>query len=304
MTPSNFLINTNEDLYPCFQLTPFTNIELVKNYKLKASREIYDYLNDRFRLLNYTITSSGRHSINLALTELKPTPESIITIITTSNNFYVSKCVTEEIQKFCRWNRKISDKTTILLLIHEFGYPIENPEQYLKFKLPIIEDCAYSFNSHDKLFQTGNVGDYIIYSFPKYFPVQAGGLLVSKKALAKIEIPVRLKCYIENTMSYYIKDIELISIKRRRNYMYFLEKTRDLPIKPRFILETGVVPGVFLFNFENKFNLEAMKTYLKKMGVQCSVFYGDEAFFLPLHQNIKKEHIDFFVTLMRAYLNI
>jgi hypothetical protein len=303
MIHNNYITTINDDIYTCFLLSPFTNIELVENKKLKNSQGIYSYFNDRFRLLNYQLTINGRHAINLALKELKPVPESFVTIVTTSNNKYVSRCVTDEISKFCNWDRTITKNTSIIFLIHEFGYPIGNTQEYLKYGLPVIEDCAYSFNSKDENNTTGKTGDFIIYSLPKYFPVQLGGMLVSKRKLPEVNLPWEVTRYVENTISHYLHEISIIEEKRINNYDYFLEKSKELPISPRFPFKDGIIPGVFLFNITCKCDLDGMKVYFEKMGVQCSVFYGENAFFLPVHQNINHDHIDFFIALLRNYLN-
>ena len=47
--------------------------------------------------------------------------------------------------------------------------------------MPIIEDCAGSFFSKDKKDTIGKIGDFVIYSFPKMFPLQIGGLLLSNQ---------------------------------------------------------------------------------------------------------------------------
>jgi hypothetical protein len=304
MIVNNYITTVNKDIYPCFFLSPFTNNELLKNNHLERSQIIYSYLSNRFNHMDYKLTISGRHSISLGLNELKPDPDSYVTIITTSQSGYVSKCVTDEISKLCKWNREISEETSVIFLIHEFGYPINNLQDYLKYNLPIIEDCAYLFHSNNKNNEIGNVGDYIIYSFPKFFPVQIGGILASNKSLPTVEMPGQVLSYIENTISHYLPDIDLIATQRLHNYKYYLDKLAGLPFIPRFNLEDGAIPGVFLFKINLETDLEAMKKYFTEMGVQCSVFYGENAFFLPIHQNINEEHIDFFITLLKNYLKI
>ena len=90
---------------------------------------------------------------------------------------------------------------------HEFGYPYDGIAQLREKGIPIIEDCAHSFFSKDESNIIGTVGEFAIYSFPKIFPLQIGGLLVCNlnnklpetNLLGKTE-----KQYIKNVLSYYI----------------------------------------------------------------------------------------------------
>ena len=75
---------------------------------------------------------------------------------------------------------KFVPETKVIFVNHEFGYPYHDLIRLKDYKLPIIEDCAGSFFSSDKDGSIGEVGDFVIYSFPKMFPLQVGGLLVSK----------------------------------------------------------------------------------------------------------------------------
>jgi dTDP-4-amino-4,6-dideoxygalactose transaminase len=154
-------------------------MDIALNNKLPENNEIDNYFKERFKNQNFTYTLTGRLAIQKSLQHYNLQPNDVVTILTTSNNFYISGCVTAEIEKFCKWNREISDKTKLIFVNHEFGVPYENLEELKKYKLPIIEDCAHSFFSEDDKSEIGKVGDFAIYSFPKIFPIQIGGLLVS-----------------------------------------------------------------------------------------------------------------------------
>ncbi len=46
-------------------------------------------------------------------------PDDVVTILTTSGNFYISSCVTAEIEKFCKWDREITDQTKVIFVNHK-----------------------------------------------------------------------------------------------------------------------------------------------------------------------------------------
>ena len=59
-----------------------------------------DYFDERFGIENWKFTTNGRHAIEEALKNYNLSSSDIITILTTSQNFYISSCVTKTIEKF------------------------------------------------------------------------------------------------------------------------------------------------------------------------------------------------------------
>ncbi len=302
-----FILDPDQYLKPCFRISPFTTLDIGFNTKLPASELIDDYLFDRFPTRDFHYTSNGRSALNLSLATLKLHHEDVVTILTTSGNKYISSCVTDEINQFCRWSRKMENRTKAIVVNHEFGYPFENVSELMKYGVPVIEDCAHSFFSTDKKKCIGNTGDFVIYSFPKMFPLQTGGLLLFNKAaglqgIRKIE-GNRLK-YIKTVLSMYIDSEREIKAKRLYNYNYLKNKFESLGLSERFRTDVNSVPGVFMFKTENlHLNLPDLKLYFYAHGVQCSVFYGEEAFFIPVHQALGEADMDYFYEIMKSFIN-
>ena len=300
-----FILDPDPYLLPLYRISPFTTANISWNHKLPNDNGIDDYFTKRFNEKQYQYTLNGREAIKLALSYYFLQKDDIVTIITTTGNFYISGCVTSEIEKFCRWSRKIEPKTKVIIVNHEFGYPYKDIRALKMKGIPIIEDCAHSFFLKDEN-NVGSVGDFSIYSFPKIFPIQIGGLLVANqnctlsksKLLGKSE-----KQYIKNVLSHYIQNMDNIIEKRLQNYSYLSKKFTTFGFKERFKIENGIVPGVFMFQKDtSQINLSELKKYFYTRGIQCSVFYGEEAFFMPCHQNLNEEDIEYFCEVFMNYL--
>jgi len=300
---NGFIINPSKELTAEYKLSPFSRSDIAVNRNLPQSDIIGEFFNHRFGPGRWIYTYSGREAIGLALKHLKLVSDDFVTIFTSSGNRYVSKCVTEEVEKICKWSRKMEPLTKAILVIHEFGIPFNEVGSLRRYGLPIIEDCAYSFFSSDIKNETGNIGEYIIYSFPKMFPIQAGGMFVSKteiKVSSTIEKP--FSNYLRNVLSNYILKRDLISKSRIRNYEYLKERLKALSFEERFILEPGTVPGVFMFKTGGEIHdLHKLKIYLNNSGIECSVFYGEESFFIPVHQNLTEDDLLFFYEVVKHY---
>ena len=300
-----FVFNPDPYLLPCYRISPFRTRDLHTNNEFPESVVIDDYFNGRFTKRNHRYTNDGRHAINLALQHYQLQPDDVVTIFTSSGNFYISSCVTKEIEKFCRWSREIEPNTKLLFVNHEFGYPYPAMAELKKYQLPIIEDCCHSFFSTDTENSIGTTGDFAIYSFPKMFPIQVGGLLTAKTniSIGEDESFDETKLYyIKNVLSYYITQKDAIISKRIENYHYLQQALNKNNFEERFEFLEAVVPGVFMFKVKSgNIHLPVLKDYLYAHGIQCSVFYGEQAFFIPVHQNLEKADLDYFIAVIHSF---
>lgn len=302
-----FIINPDPYSLPAYRIGPFRTHDLSINHSLPDSDLIDEYFNERFLGRDYIYTENGRKAINLALQFYKLKIDDVVTIVTTSGNFYISGCVTNEIEKFCKWSRNIEDSTKLIFVNHEFGYPYSDLKKLKEYKLPIIEDCAGSFFSRDIKNEIGNIGDFVIYSFPKMFPLQIGGLLVcnSPKGLKKVnQIPPARLRHVKNVLSNHIKNKERIIGDRISNYYFLKEKFESIGFLERFQLDNGTVPGVFMFrDYALNLDLPELKKYFYAHGIQCSLFYGEESFFIPVHQALNEYDMLYFHEVMKSFIH-
>lgn len=304
MIKNDSIINCSGELIPNYKISPFTNSDIRINKNLPISNEIDGYFENRFGHDNFVYTISGRQAIGLALSHYNLKSNDHVTIYTTSGNFYISSCVTKEIEKFCKWSRKIESSTKVIFINHEFGYPYENLNELRDLNLPIIEDCAFSFYTKGSTNAIGNLGDFAIYSFPKMFPIQIGGLLKQNiKTNIKEELDNEAKGYIKKVLSYYISSETEIINKRIKNYNYLTDILKEIDIYPRFHCSSEYIPGVYMFRSNNKINYPELKLYMTNNGIQCSVFYGEDSFFIPLHQNLSFGDLKYFKEVINSFLN-
>ncbi len=300
-----FVLNPDPYSLPCYRIGPFQTRDLSINHTLPDSDFIDTYFKNRFSHREFLYTENGRQAINIALSHYKLNKDDVVSILTTTGNFYISGCVTKEIEKYCKWSRDILPETKIIFVNHEFGYPYPDLIKLRKYNLPIIEDSANSFFSQDKNNDIGSIGDFVIYSFPKMFPIQIGGLLVSNiplKSFRNDQLDRFNLRHIKNVLSEYIVTEKEIINKRIYNYNYLKDIFESIGFKERFTNEPGSVPGVFMFRTEHaNLDLPQLKNHFYAHGVQCSVFYGEESFFIPVHQTLSEQDMDYFFEVMRLF---
>lgn len=302
-----FILYPDPYLQPRYRIKPFRTADIAVNHKLPDDDFIDEFFSVRFSGRRFKYTYNGREAINMALRHYKLSPDDVVTIFTTTGNFYISHVVTEEIEKFCKWSRQIENKTKVIFVNHEFGYPYINLKDVRKYGLPVIEDRAYSFFSHDKEDNIGTIGDFEIYSLPKMFPLQIGGIIATN---LDIDLPPHEQLnqaserHIKNSLSYYIRQSDEICRKRLENYSILAELFKTLGFDERFERSERVVPAVFMFkNGERHIDLNELKKHFYLHGIHCSVFYGEETFFIPSHQALNQYDLEYFQEVMKAFLN-
>jgi len=301
---NQFVINSGKYRIPQYTISPFSTEWIGKNYRILQSNPPIDrdLLTQYFG--NFLCFENGKSALYYALSQYALSEDDEIYIITTSGNRYISGCVTGEIEKFCKWSRQLSDKTKVILVNHEFGTVYREMDKVLQLNIPIIEDMAMSLFSTDDKLQTGNYGDYTIYSLPKFFPLQWGGILkinISDYNTKTYNINFNWSTGLLQLLSFYLKDIEIIKQARKNNNAFFERQLLSLDFKSRFDYSDFETPSVYMFSTPSSVDLDGLKVFLQQNGVESSVFYGENAFFIPVHQYLKEEDILFIVTLIKYF---
>lgn len=298
---ANILFN-NIVLEPAVELTPFISIAALKRQELcvdlfEDTPRVDTYFSKRFGG-NYTFCPKAREGIVIVLKELNLQPNDVVTILTTTGSPYISGCVTKAIERVCKWSREVLPATKVLFVNHEFGYSYDDVASLKKYNLPIIEDCAHSFFTESP--DIGLVGDFVIYSLPKPFSIQMGGIIKYKNELS-YNCPEGIVRYIKSALEPQIDSIEQIIKKRFDNYDYYLEQLKELGVVPFFKLKQGDVPGAFMFTWPRCKDYRKLKSLMNDNGVDSSVFFGNNAYFVPIHHNLATNEIDYICNIIKYF---
>lgn len=291
------IIEPSEELIPVVRIAPFNNKYL---YRKKASKEqiqkCEQYLKNRFG--SYTILPKVRNCIEECIKYYNLKSEDVITILTSSGNPYVSSCVTRPMEKYCKWSREIGPETKVIFVNHEFGYPFKNWDSIKNLGIPIIEDCAYAYGTEDS--DMGKYGDFVLYSLPKFFPMQMGAIMKTNVPCNIME-DMKVREYVLNSLSQEYCNEDLIKKKRISNYNYLTKKLGAIGIKPFFGRNEGEIPGTFIFTWDREVDYPTLRKYMETNGVECSVFYGRDAFFIPMNHNLRRKDLDYMIDLLNYY---
>jgi len=134
---------------------------------------------------------SGRWLLGAALASRGLERPDEIAIITTSDETYVSTCVSVIAFNFAKISRVVTPNTRVVVVIHEFGFVCddirERIENWQRAGIFVVEDCAHIVGLDLDGGRLGGFGDMALYSLPKVVPVQSGGILRTREL---IKLPV------------------------------------------------------------------------------------------------------------------
>jgi hypothetical protein len=301
-----FVLNPDPYSLPSYRIGPFKTDDVGINSKMPNDDFAVDYFNNRFGEGKWQYTYNGREAIQLALEHYQLQPNDLVTILTTSQNFYISSCVTKTIESFCQWNREIVRETKLIFVNHEFGFPYPEMEKLVATGLPIIEDCCTTFFSQDDSGRLGQYSDFSAFSFPKFLPLQIGGLLVNNvnhDVNPSILLHENEKEHIQNVLSHYLKKEVTILETRAKNWEYAIAQFSKLGLTPRFSEDSKSIPSALVLkNNAIIKDLNEFKNFLYNHGIQNSVFYGEDAFFIPIHQGLSREDLDYFYEVIQFFI--
>lgn len=302
---SKFDLDADYFMVPSYRISPFTTSCLKKNSLINEQSEsvLSKLKNNYYNCQEALITKGGREAIELALRNLSLDKNDIVTIITPSNNKYVSGCVTKSIEKYCKWNREINIKTKVIFVIHEFGKIYSKMEELYKYNIPIIEDYAHALLSKP-LHEIKS--DYLIFSFPKSLKIQYGGALLSRRKLKDSiisSLDSQREKYIDNVASFYYSNLDKYRRIQKENYKNIKSIFESKNIVARFEYSSNEVPSVFMFKLPKSNNSNDIKEKLQSKGIECSYFYGENSFFIPVNYNLSDIDLDYLTKIVFSIIN-
>lgn len=309
-TDSYPIIFTPPFIKPEIRLSPFSARDLI-SYKGESSRKGEEVVKQYFGE-NFTFLPRAIYALKAVLGHIGIKKGDNVAVYKTFDNEYISGCVTNTINYYCSVTREIDDKTKAVVVIHEFGFPYKDTKKLKKEcekrNIPLIEDCAWSYDSKlDSKTKIGDVGDYAIYSLPKFLPVQYGailkGLTISdEEAWEKYQ----MLDYFKRELMY--KKLETLlpkmkadTRKRRENWTFLANLFAKDGIDTFINLDKFVSPSVF-FMTTDKYQ-EYFERY-GEFGVESGRYYQGNALFLPVHQNLSIAQLEYVYAVYRGSLNL
>ena len=279
-------------------------INIPKNDFAKDKKDLEDKLRKFYNKSFAILTNNGREAISLLAKELFLKPKDEVFITTSYNYPNVSSCVTSTIFNYCKPSRIFSRDTKAIFVIHEFGVPHPNlfslKELANKVGIPLIEDCAHTIDScYDNKQPIGFIGDFVIISFPKIFPVDYGGALIGNNIFKREKTRCDLKSIktdIQLTNAIF-DQVNAFSITRRELFSFFWEEIKSTSLQSLISPNVNYTPWFFPVISQDP---KKLLSIAKLNQIDAGLWHGSNVVVLPLHQYLEKRDIQYIVDVLRS----
>ncbi len=233
------------------KIMPLGEIEFKKISKKKIlDRLKSNGINNLRELINrdYSYTRNGKEGIRVIMEHFKLSLEDEVYISTTTNSTYVVTCVSATLFNYAKISRVLTPKTKLIYVIHSFGFFNRDifrlREIANKLNIPLVEDCAFAFDSITDNTLHGTIGDLTIYSLPKIFPIEYGGILSYTK---RYNFDKRMDSYLDEELKKWLPKLDALKERRKLNYNYLLKNIKKPSIYSKISDENP-----FMFGFIDK----------------------------------------------------
>lgn len=285
-------------------LSPYRNVEKgeVENTKID------------WKSKNATFLPRASYAIYACLKHLGVKEGDEVMIVKTFGSNYISKCVTNMIEKTgATWtlrNFKDAGKIKAVIAIHEFGIPVFQDQDMAilevarKYKIPIIEDCAWRNSSVWK------DSDYYVFSMSKMLNINYGATLYGVHldddylwSIGCFDFVKKNKIQTEAPKSFG----ELQRVKNWELYHSLVladGMTPDDCYNYKGAIESGSwVPTVYLQRFESDDIANDIVKRLEDFGIQAGRYWGEPIVFLPVHQSMTEVEVEYMFAVVKGYFN-
>lgn len=241
-------------------------------------------LNSIFETRAVAFAPSGRDALDAWLGAEGLRRGDEIWITTTFDLPNVSSCVTCTIFNHCKPSRVLTPATRGIVVIHEFGVPHTHMQELVAVarsrEIPLIEDCAHTIDSRASEYAAGRMGDWVLVSFPKIFPIHSGGALLSRSG-EKPSILRQPSVNLESFVAEHASQVTSYSDGRRAAFARLEMTARAYGYEPLFSPSDTVSPWFFPVRTRHWRELvEAL--HLAK--VDAASWHGSDVVVLPCHQ--------------------
>jgi hypothetical protein len=263
---------------------------------------------------NATFVPRASYGIYALLKYLNLQKDDVVLIIKTFENDVISKCITKQIEKVCKWaivkwGGLIPKETKAILLVHEFGITAKLPDQLRSLGFPIIEDCAWSI--HPKIIGS----DYIIYSPQKMFNVNYGGLIVGIKL--SDEFLWSIGCLDVFKRNLFEREMfrnngePHIAETRKKLWLKYFQLVKDSGLKVNrenyfvdMVNHYKWTPTVFFHEFKDEKEADEIRDRLIEFGIQAGRYWGEPIVYVPINQSMNGEELEYMIAVINGYFNL
>jgi dTDP-4-amino-4,6-dideoxygalactose transaminase len=192
--------------------------------------------------------------------------------------------------------------TRAILVIHEFGVPHPDLPELAALarskEMPLIEDCAHTIDSRADGYAVGHVGDWVLVSFPKIFPIRSGGALLGRTGE---DPPKDARTDVDDLAAAVAREMSKLpeySARRRAVFARLEETARSYGYVPLFTPSASITPWFFPVRTPRWRELIGA---MRAARVDAASWHGSDIVILPCHQFLGDTDIDHIGRVLQSF---
>jgi hypothetical protein len=257
------------------------------------SEGLFSDLCDSLGKRHCTLTLNGRSAIAAILGQLGVCREDEVWITTSHELPNVSSCVTCTIFNVCKPSRVLTSQTRAIFAIHEFGVPHPKMPDLRRVAadrgIPLIEDCAHTIDSRTDEWRVGELGDFVVLSFPKLFPCRSGGAVLGPKvSYSATSGESREMCEMAGIAAQHWADWPRYANRRREIFRELTTQFQAIGLAPLFTITDKITPWFFPVPTRR---WREMRESAQHCNVDCGLWHGSDIVVFPCHQYLDSEDV-------------
>lgn len=249
-------------------------------------------LGEMFGTRSAMIAPSGRAALDAWMAMNRFRREHEVWITTTFDLPNVSSCVTCTVFNHCKPSRVLTDATRAIFVIHEFGVPhpaLRDLAHIARARgIPLIEDCAHTIDSAADGTCVGRVGDWVLLSFPKIFPVTGGGAILGRHEAAPPDTVSDEVSEIQRDVSLHLPHLAQYSARRREVFSRIASTAVSAGYTPLFSPGPSIAP--WFVPIRTPHCSELIRA-MHAARIDAANWHGSDVVVLPCHQFLGDEEL-------------
>jgi len=194
------------------------------------------------------------------------------------------------------------------LVAHRWGIACPEVEILALEEKPMIEDCRDSLEINKQEFQSGSYGNFAVYDFARWFPMQFGAALVGNY-FPDQEVWDRFHCLdvgkrnaVREALQLHWPNRGQYAVTRQNNAKRFSELFGQLGFQTLRTHDQKDAP-VFLIHGNEQYNVEAIHKRLANFDIRSEFDPKDNLIALPCHCRLKSSFVDYIFGAVRGMIN-
>ena len=291
-----------DDVKPQIALNPFAadHLDWVEQQVVAINTQLSEYFEAEF-----TYLPSWAHALQSALRALKLKDAPTVGVWASVGEAGYLETLRELFGDRLTFEAR-KRNADAYLVCHRWAIPCAEVEELSTERIPLVEDCRDFLYFTPGEQRPGSYGQYAVFDFARWFPMQFGAALVGEFFPDKHVwdhfhcLDVTKRNVVRELLQIHWPQREAYATAREMNWKRYAELFEMLGMP---VGEMQRPPLAFLLKSAEPYPVRAIHERLAEFGIRTEMDERDGLVALPCHAGLKKSHVDYTFGAFRGMVN-